>query len=246
MEMPGSVTGRQSLAAAVTPKEIEDIAGSFLLRIGFNRMAFHLSWRGSHSDRLVALLCNYPPAWVERYLDQEYLYHDPVHKRGMMSVLPFTWRSLPLDGASKTVRTLFEEAAGHGIADGFSVPLHSPATQGLFSALPHGSFDERTRALEERGAALTDLAHLMHERILALYKAQAVPDRKLVDLTEREKEALMWIASGKTGREIARIMAISEDTANQHVRASMVKLSASTRTHAAVKAVTLGIVQPLI
>ena len=242
--IPSSVA--ESLRSAGSLDDMQATAVSFLAAIGFDYMAFHLARRGPHSGDPIAIVSNYPKAWLHRYIACDYIYHDPVHHRSLTSVQPFEWREMGLDAVSQTAIAMFEEAAVHGIADGFSVPLHSPTTQGSFSVVPHGSFDERTRALAMGAMAVTSLAHIMHERALKLVQGTAdAKSPRAKSLTARERECLIWLASGKTGAEIGQILKISHDTANQHINACMTKLGALTRTHAAVRAVMLGIVQPV-
>ena len=53
------------------------------------------------------------------------------------------------------------------------------------------------------------------------------------DLTQREREVLALLADGKTNREIAQQLIISESTARLHVSNILSKLGASNRTEAA-------------
>jgi len=69
------------------------------------------------------------------------------------------------------------------------------------------------------------------------------PPRELI-LTPREREVLLWAAKGKTGWEIGQILRLSERTVTYHVENARAKLGASSRAHAVVKAVTLGLIAP--
>ena len=62
-------------------------------------------------------------------------------------------------------------------------------------------------------------------------------------LTQRETECLTWTASGKTSWEISVILGVSESTATFHLRNAVAKLEANNRTHAAVKALHLGLIK---
>ena len=53
------------------------------------------------------------------------------------------------------------------------------------------------------------------------------------ELTEREEEVLMFIADGKTNKQIAAALDISVWTAQDHVRSIRQKLHVPTRTAAA-------------
>ena len=63
-------------------------------------------------------------------------------------------------------------------------------------------------------------------------------------LTQRESECLTWVSAGKTSWEIGHIMDISERTVNFHIGNATSKLDCATRRHAAVKALTLGLIRP--
>ena len=61
-------------------------------------------------------------------------------------------------------------------------------------------------------------------------------------LTERETDVLKLVAAGKSNKEIAQILAITERTVKTHVSSIMGKLDVQSRTQAALYAVRAGIV----
>ncbi len=63
-------------------------------------------------------------------------------------------------------------------------------------------------------------------------------------LTERERTVLILVARGKTNREIAGELVISERTARTHVSNVLRKLQLSSRTQAALVAIREGLVPP--
>ena len=67
---------------------------------------------------------------------------------------------------------------------------------------------------------------------------------KLVDMSEREVEALTWAARGKTSAEIAMILGLSKRTVDFHIDNARVKLGATTRIEAAIKAATGHLIHP--
>ena len=60
-------------------------------------------------------------------------------------------------------------------------------------------------------------------------------------LTQREVEVLRLLVGGRTNHEIARGLSVSVSTAKKHVHSVIDKLGVSDRTHAAVRAMELGL-----
>jgi len=62
------------------------------------------------------------------------------------------------------------------------------------------------------------------------------------ELTRREEEVLQLLAEGRSNKQIAAALGISDHTAKFHVNAVLAKLDADTRTEAVVTAVRRGLV----
>jgi DNA-binding CsgD family transcriptional regulator len=109
--------------------------------------------------------------------------------------------------------------------------------------------NRRGRDFSDREVALLDcmrapLSHLFgHTRTL---ERAGIAWRHTVDeppelpaalpLTARERQALRWVAAGKTDRDIAEIMAISPRTVHKHLQRVYAKLGVETRTAAVMRA----------
>ena len=70
------------------------------------------------------------------------------------------------------------------------------------------------------------------------------PRTGLGALTAREKEVLVLIAEGRSNKDIAEQLVISERTARTHVSHLLSKIGLTSRTQAALLAVKEGLVQP--
>jgi LuxR family quorum-sensing system transcriptional regulator CciR len=70
----------------------------------------------------------------------------------------------------------------------------------------------------------------------------ALLSRETHALSSREKTCLSWTAHGKSSWEIAKILKISENTVNFHIKKALSKLGTNSRTSAVVKAIQLGII----
>jgi DNA-binding NarL/FixJ family response regulator len=62
-------------------------------------------------------------------------------------------------------------------------------------------------------------------------------------LTPRESEILTWLAHGKTDREVASMVGLSEKTIHHHVERILNKLQARNRTHAVAIALQLKLIR---
>ncbi|HEY6737217.1 MAG TPA: response regulator transcription factor, partial [Actinopolymorphaceae bacterium] len=67
-------------------------------------------------------------------------------------------------------------------------------------------------------------------------------DERAAALTDREREVLAEIARGRSNREIARALVLSEKTVKTHVSSILAKLGLADRTQAALYAVRSGLV----
>lgn len=79
------------------------------------------------------------------------------------------------------------------------------------------------------------------EALLAAQDDQGAPGGRPGALTDREREVLGLIADGRSNREIARALVLSEKTVKTHVSNILMKLDLSDRTQAALWAVRHGI-----
>jgi len=62
-------------------------------------------------------------------------------------------------------------------------------------------------------------------------------------LSKRERQVLKYLANGRSNKEIAQILYISEHTAKAHVRAIMTKLNAASRTEVVAIATRHGLIK---
>jgi two-component system NarL family response regulator len=77
---------------------------------------------------------------------------------------------------------------------------------------------------------------------------QKVTDRlaarqKRADLSKREMEVLQFLVKGRSNKEIASALFISDDTVKAHLKTLFSKLGVHDRTEAVISAIRLGIVQ---
>lgn len=84
--------------------------------------------------------------------------------------------------------------------------------------------------------------HLDPAAARALTVSLRAPKHEQAQLTPREREVIVAIASGATNRQIARNLGVGERTARTHVSNILSKLGLTSRTQAAMWAVREGLV----
>jgi DNA-binding NarL/FixJ family response regulator len=90
------------------------------------------------------------------------------------------------------------------------------------------------------------LAPTVTRRLIETFAAQRPPGRiaELAALTDRETEVLTLIARGRSNAEIARALAVADETVKTHVGRILTKLGLRDRVQAVVLAYDTGLVTP--
>jgi DNA-binding NarL/FixJ family response regulator len=82
------------------------------------------------------------------------------------------------------------------------------------------------------------LVEVVRSRLAQTPRAEPVQSA----LTDREIEALTWVARGKSSTDISVLMNVSERTVNFHVNNVIRKLGVATRVQAAIRCALLGLI----
>src|SRR5205823_13531716 len=141
------------------------------------------------------------------------------------------------------------------VMSGFEVLERLTALEPRFAKMPFvflTALSDRDNELRGRHLGADDyvtkpidfdvLATIITARLAGIARMELWP--KLVDLNDREVEALTWVARGKTSAEIAQILGLSKRTIDFHIDNARSKLGAATRTEAVIKAADGGLIEP--
>ncbi|MER8996164.1 LuxR family transcriptional regulator [Mesorhizobium sp. M0678] len=189
--------------------------------------------------RQPAAMLNYPDEWKERYFRMGYDKIDPILKMSRKRAIAFRWSEVYNDASTtEDERRVFDEAATFGLRSGISVPLHGP--DGRVSIM---SFAQPwDREFQNRTITYLQLAALrFHLRVARFANSSGIEQAPSLSL--REQECILWTARGKSSWEIGKILGISANTVNFHIKNVMRKMDAASRTVAAIKAVNFGIIE---
>jgi DNA-binding CsgD family transcriptional regulator len=221
-----------------TVEDLRDSVAAFLARFGFVGFTFRVV-RRVKSVYLHAKLLSSWDSGVQSYFEQERLFNsDPVVIRSRTALEPFVW-DLSIYRTDDPVQAeLLAFRKRLGISGGVCIPL-AEAFQGRCVLYLGGSsfaMCERTLLILQ---LLTEHLCVCLNRLNSLDKIGAVPGgvfKSDGELSPRERQVFGWIAFGKSSKDIALIMGISEHTVNDYIASAVSKLKASNRTEALLRA----------
>ncbi|MEM8877429.1 MAG: LuxR family transcriptional regulator [Pseudomonadota bacterium] len=194
----------------------------------------HLSPSEQKSNILFA---GWPQDWMRHYVNQSYAYVDPILYR--VTTAPgtaFSWRDTsPPPGREVSSKRMMNEAAEHGLKEGFAVPLVT-----LEGDLATVSFGGEAMDLPQEAAGLIHLVAIF--AIGRAFQLQSQSELKFDPLTQRELDVLKWCAEGKTDWEVSVILGIGESTVRSHINSAMGKFSCGNRTALVVNAIRAGLI----
>ncbi|MER9558033.1 LuxR family transcriptional regulator [Mesorhizobium sp. M0323] len=224
-------------------EQLFDLLSDFALNFGCPWIAYGSLARGQKGLKPVrgdsAIMLNYPDEWQERYFEMGYDRIDPTIKRSRRRAEAFRWSEVYNDeSTTEDERRVFDEAATFGLRSGISVPWHGP--DGTFAIVNFArAWDGE---FQNRAINYLQLAALhFHLRIAKFANSSGIEETP--NLSPREKECILWTAKGKSSWEIGKIMGISVNTVNFHIKNVMRKMDAASRTTAAIKALKFGIIE---
>lgn len=229
-------------AADVPLASFQSQIGSFLGRNDLRHYSFVQLCKGAKTkkSRDLNLHTNYDGVWVERYMGRRYDQVDPVCELGRKATAPFWWGgSKFLSDFEKRQKRVFWEAENFGIVYGVSIPVRAmDGSIGLVS-FTAGSASDIRNILKETGPELHVAAHQITDRLIEREERDA-PETD--PLSARERETLIWVVQGMTSEEIADRMLLSESAINYHLGNATRKLNARNRHHAALLAMSKGLI----
>jgi len=195
------------------------------------------------SDLIV--LSNVSTGWMDHYLEEDFQEDDPIIKECFANRLPICWNEkFRANARSPRETRVLSDALDFGVRRGVTIPLHGPGGElgimSLYSDLADGAFSKAVNELQYDVHLISLHFHDAVQRALA--NVESVP--KPIPLTERELEILQWTTIGKTAWEIGSILKISERTVNFHLQNAMSKFGVHNKTHAAAKAMSIGLIHP--
>lgn len=225
--------------AAVTPADVLQELLSILRPFGFR----HLLITGLPPPQRGPWQCEilydgWPVEWLEHYLASEHFSQDPCASRSRLVGQPFIWRDLMSNEMTTGQLRVMGEAAEFGLRDGLCVPVHEPRrAPSVVTAA-----GERIELLPEDVPILETVCVHAYRALRRLNGGGGQSPQ--INLTDREREVLTWIAAGKAAEDVACILGISRFTVERHLSNVRDKCDAVNTIQAAMEAVRRGEIYP--
>ncbi|WP_245426207.1 LuxR family transcriptional regulator [Mesorhizobium sp. WSM3862] len=225
------------------PKQLFDLLSAFALKFDCPWVSYGSLARDQKGLKPMrgdpAVMLNYPDGWRERYFEMGYDKIDPIIKRSRRRIKAFPWSEVYNDeSTTEDERRVLDEAATFGLRSGISVPLHGPdgsfAIVNFAQALD-GKFPNRTITYLQFAA--------LHFHLRVAEFANPTGIENTSNLSPREKECILWTAKGKSSWEIGKILGISINTVNFHIKNVIRKMNANSRITAAIEVLKRGIIE---
>lgn len=186
--------------------------------IGMSNVTYSMWLPG---DRRSTYFTDYPHAWVEHYLDNNYADVDPVLRAGLLRPgHRSTWSDLLRLDLSEAERLPLNAARDFGLIEGALIGVGGHHSKGLFGCTVEGSEAERRDLLAANEQAFAALAAVVHEKARALLLA-AVP---IDDLTATERDLLRFLGTGLPPDIVGNTLHMSDREFQDHISRILHKL----------------------
>lgn len=184
-------------------------------------------------------VASYPMEYIRQYVLKGFAQQCPGLRKAGASRLPFDYLAF-LNGQSKSPSVIWQRAL-FGLSNvhhAWLVPLNSTNLLSGVTVYMQGNGEEDRVRFHAQRNTIHVWSTYFFETLLA-YDPSALMADWLSDnpsgfdaLSKREVDCLQYCASGKTNREIAVLMQISENTVRFHMKNIFRKLNVNNRAHA--------------
>jgi LuxR family quorum sensing-dependent transcriptional regulator len=176
----------------------------------------------------------WPHGWGLRYAHRRYYLRDPMLQELYRTAEPYAWSDVLARGTySSTDCAIVYDASAWGMREGFVIPIYGVG--GQVHAVTMGGLAPRIDRHARAELHLTSIYAYARAKQLRRPRGDSPPT-----LRPRERDALQWVAAGKSDWEIGQILGISESAAHKHVESAKRKMGVPTRVQAVVEAIRSG------
>lgn len=225
----------ESISCAKTKEGVAAATERLALRMGFEWFQV-VDFFDPSAQELIHNVHNAPPSMRDYHQQLGAIRRDPIISRAAASYIPFRWSASDYASEDSVDQETLTRRVAAGYLSGFAAHACAVRSQCCIFVVSTGRAELQ---------AEQDLVRVMADVLLAASYIQTALERvspyQMPSLRPRELECLHWCIAGKTAKETAKLLGISERTVNQHLGRIMETLGVSTKTMAVKKARTLGL-----
>jgi LuxR family quorum-sensing system transcriptional regulator CciR len=230
----------QQASRVTDSNELQDLIGSAVRALGFDHYALVNHIRPSKSREPAVRLHDFPDGWAEIFRERGYFHEDPVMIACQKSASPFTWADVPMMvDLTARQKEVLDASKAAGFSNGLIVPIHVPGKSTAsctFSVregreIPENSFP----AAQYFGCFAFEAARRLAARTSAKKNGRVLLTNK-PRFTKRQLDCLVLAGQGKSDRDVAQILGISDQTVHQHMEDAKRKYEVATRMQLVVRA----------
>lgn len=237
------------IAEAGSIAAVWGLSAPYFTALGFARQNYgftrfrHVKTIGDPDDALFLTTCD--ADYARRYFSNGFFARTPVYHWAEQNSGSCTWAWVKDAYAAGKLTAeeidSVQQNAAMGIVAGVSVsfPEASARSKGAIGLIADPGLDhDAVEAIwAQHREAMLAVAHMMHLRIIQL--PHLSPNRAL---TTRQREALEWVADGKTTQDIALLMGVSGAMVEKHLRLAREALNVETTAQAVAKGALLNMI----
>ena len=232
----------ESLLTCSSVEELHANTTAIAREMGFEHFLYGVQVNTSLTRPYRFIRSCYPEVWRKHYDAEGYANIDPTVSHCARTAIPIIWKNEIFKGRKEArVRS---EAKDCGLVSGASFSVHGGRGESAMLSL---ATSRESREAQNDIVAMMGQAQLLtcylHEAVQRIVLSKGPVPLKKINLTDREKECLLWAAEGKTGWEIANIVNISERTVTFHLQNAAQKLGVVNRRQAISRALSMGLIE---
>ena len=238
------------ISALLEPPSVDEVWTQLvaqMARFGFDRLLYIYA-RINSGNALgdpgnALLLSNHPKGYLDRFVGDG-LYRDaPMVRWANENRGVCNWRCidemLQTGNVTAAERRVIDFNRRHGVTAGISISFGALAVRakgGIGLVVPPGMTNDDVDTIwAAHGAEILALCRIAHLRIISLPHPRA---RAM--LSPRQREALEWVAEGKTTLDVAVLMGVSVATVEKHLRLAREALEVENTAQAVAKATMMN------
>lgn len=218
-------------------KGINDLVGASVKLckvLGFDFFSYSICDTVPFTRPRIQILGNFPAQWLHCYEKNNYATVDPIIRHCRSSSETLRW----YENLFKDCPQLWKDANKHHMRIGITQPSFNAGTCVGLLSLSRTEKAISEIELKNLKPTIKAFTETFYSRASEFNKA-LIP-AAIIDLRQKEKEILRWVADGKTSEEIGRILDVTADTVNFHIRNVQKKLGTCNRVQAVTYAVAQG------